>query len=94
MTVVNPDKNGVSDFVSDGSHNVLTYYKADVTFHEVREGTPFRITGKDITIEHFDTDRKRAKRFVDLNLEFPDGARIPQWFRNRVEIERNKQRGR
>lgn len=83
MTKVVSDINGVSDFISDGSHNIVTYYKSDKTFHELRESKPCRVTGKDITIEHFSTDTERVTRFKSLNLKIPEWAEVhlPERFR-------------
>ena len=90
MTAINPDGNGVSDFVSDGSRNIVTYYKGDKTFHEIREGKRCRITGKDIAIEHFTTDAERLTRFKALNLKTSDEveARLPERYRTNAITER------
>ncbi len=80
MTTVKPDENGRSDFVSDGSHNIVTYYKVDKSLHVLRTGKPCHITGTDITIEHFPTDLERVARFKDLKIKVSEFETVPGRF--------------
>lgn len=85
MTTVIPDENGISDFDSDGSHNIISYYKNGVKFHHLKAGKKCKITGTNITIEYFPTDEERVTRFKDLGIETSDDVerRLPERFRTR-----------
>ena len=62
---------GVSNYVSDGSKYILSYLTDDKTyyFHGTHNG---QITGKNITIEYFDTEEELNSRMEDLSIVVPD----------------------
>lgn len=71
MTIVAKDGNNVSDLISDGSQWIITYRDADLSyvFHGQHSG---QITGKDITIEYFDTEAEMQARITELGIIIPD----------------------